>query len=235
MSERSLPEKPASDSPAPPAKGKGVSKGKVAPRPQQIRGAMRLKPKADKQDTSQAAAPESYADQTAAKRKALGGEGYVRLRVRVDEDGGASVVGSHYVDSTLIEPSAIHGNFVYEVTEDGKRLHLDSIPDLGVFRSFVNPDGPPEERQHHIYELKSYEFDARVPAQGLAAAALPKVAITLYRVKEARPEMPIGAKPIHIQYGRELREIARVDGVSPRVLPEGMQKQRTEPKGSERR
>jgi hypothetical protein len=235
MSERSLPEKPATDSPAPPAKGKGVSKGKVPPRPQQIRGALRLKAKAEKSDTSQAAPAQSYSDQTAAKRRALGGEGYVRLRVRVEEDGGASIVDSHFVDSTLIEPSAIHGNFVYEVTEGDKRLHLDSIPDLGVFRSFVNPDGPPEERQHHIYELKTYEFDARVPAPQLAAAALPKVAITLYRVKEARPDMPVGAKPLHIQYERELREIARVDGVSPRVLPEVMQKQRRAPKASGRK
>jgi hypothetical protein len=47
--------------------------------------------------------------------------------------------------------------------------------------------------------------------------------------------MPVGARPIRIQYERELREIARVDGVSPRVLPEGMQKQRREPKGSGRR
>jgi len=224
MSERSLPEKPATDAPVSPAKGKGASKSKVAPRPQRIRGALRLKPKAAKLSTSPATAPENYADQTGHKRISPGGEGYVRLRVRVGEDGGTSIVDSHFVESTLVQPSAIYGNFAYEVTEGEKRLYLDSIPDLGVFRSFVNPDGPLEERQHHMYELKTYEFDVRVPARDLTAAALPKVVITLYRVKEARPAMPVGIQPLHVQYQRELREVARVDGIPARILPEAVQR-----------
>jgi hypothetical protein len=235
MSERSLPEKPATDAPVSPAKGRGASKGKVAPRPQRIRGTLRLKTKAAKLSTSQAAAPENYADQTGVKRTAPRGEGYVRLRVRVGEDGGTSIVDSHFVDSTLVQPSAIHGNFAYEITEGDKRLYLDSIPDLGVFRSFVNPDGPLEERQHHMYELKTYEFDVRVPVRELLAAALPKVAITLYRVKEARPAMPVGIQPLHVQYQRELREIARLDGVPAKILPEAVQKLRGKHKPSGRK
>jgi hypothetical protein len=161
-------------------------------------------------------------------------EGYVRLRVRVEEDGGTSIIDSHFVNSALLQPSTIHGNFAYEVTEGQKRLHLDSIPDLGVFRSFVNPDGPLEERQHHMYELKTYEFDVRVPARELAAAALPKVAITLYRVKEARPILPAGIQPLHVQYQRELREVARLEGVPARILPEAVQKLRAKHKASGR-
>jgi hypothetical protein len=235
MSERYLPEKPATDARVSPAKGKGASKSKVAPRPQRIRGTLRLKTKAAKLSVSQAALPENYADQTGVKRTAPRGEGYVRLRVRVGEDGRTSIVGSHFVDSTLVQPSAIYGNFAYEITEGDKRLHLDSIPDLGVFRSFVNPEGPPEERQHHMYELKTYEFDARVPAQALAEATLPKVAIALYRVKEARPAMPIGIQPLHVQYQRELREVARLDGVPARILPEVVQKLRGKHKPSGRK
>jgi hypothetical protein len=226
MSERPLPEKPAVDAPASPTKSKGASKGKRAPRPQRIRGKLRLKTKAAKLTRSQIAAPERQADQSGFKRIAPSGEGYVRLRIRVGEDGGASIVDSHFVESTLVQPPAIYGNFVYEVTEGEKRLHLDSIPDLGVFRSFVNPDGPVEERQHHIYELKTYDFDVRVPARELAAAALPKVAITLYRVKEARPAMPAGIQPLHVQYQRELREVAKLDGIPARILPEALRKLR---------
>src|SRR5258708_35189161 len=157
MSERSLPEKPATDAPVSPAKGKGVSKGKAAPRPHRIRGRVRLKAKAAKLPTSRAAEPERYGDQAGLKRTAPGAEGYVRLRVRVGEDGGTSIVDTHFVEGPLVQPSTIHGNFAYEVTEGEKRLHLDSIPDLGVFRSFVNPHGPLEERQHHMYELKTYD------------------------------------------------------------------------------
>ena len=235
MSERSLPEKPATDAPAPSVKRKGVSKGKVAPRPQHIRGTLRLKTKSGKVAPSRTAAPKTYADQTGLKRATPRGEGYVRLRVRVEEDGGASIVDSHFVDSTLVEPSALLGNFAYEVTEGDKRLHLDSIPDLGVFRSFVNPNGPPEERQHHMYELKSYEFDVRVPAPELAAAALSKVAITLYRVKDTRTAMPAGVEPLHVQYQRELREIARVDGIPSKVLSGALRKQSGKDKPAPRR
>ena len=235
MSERVLPEKPSTDAPASPARGKGARKGKVAPSPQRVRGKLRLKEKATKLMTRPAAPPEHYQDQTGLKRTAPGGEGYVRLRVHVDEDGATSIVDSHFVNSALAQPSTIHGNFVYEVTEGEKRLHLDSIPDLGVYRSFVNPDGPLEERQHHIYELKTYEFDVRVPARELAEAALPKVAITLYRVKDARPVMPAGIRPLHVQYHRELREVARLDGVPAKILPEAVQKLRQKRKPSGRK
>jgi hypothetical protein len=138
MSERSLPEKPSADAPASPSKSKGPSKDKRAPRPQHIRGKLRLKAKAAKATRSDIAAAERQPDQTGLKRIAPSGEGYVRLRLRVEEDGGTSIVDSHFVESTLIQPSAIHGNFVYEITEGEKRLHLDSIPDLGVMRSFAS-------------------------------------------------------------------------------------------------
>lgn len=235
MSEKPLPEKPASDAPASPVKGKGASKGKAAPPAKRIRGALRLKAKAGRPSGAQTSAPERYADQSGLKRASSGGEGYVRLRIHVDEDGATSVVDSHLVESALVQPSTIHGNFVYEVTEGEKRLHAESIPDLGVFRSFVNLDGPLEERQHHIYELKTYDFDVRIPVRELVAAALPKVTVTLYRVKEARPTMPVGIQPLHAQYQRELREVAKLEGVPARMLPEVVQKLRAKHKPSGRK
>src|SRR4051794_14604349 len=41
--------------------------------------------------------------------------GYVRFRVRV-EDGEMSVIASHLVDSELTLPSALHGEYAYEVS-----------------------------------------------------------------------------------------------------------------------
>ena len=63
-----------------------------APRPQQIRGKLRLKAKAAKATRSDIAAAERQPDQTGLKRIAPSGEGYVRLRLRVEEDGGTSIV-----------------------------------------------------------------------------------------------------------------------------------------------
>jgi hypothetical protein len=209
-------------------KGAGKSKGKNAPPARRIQGKIVLKAKAVKPSakslTAEARGPEGYEDQTAGRRSNPAGKGYVRLRVHVGEDGETSIVDSHFVAGDLMQPSALQGQFAYEVTEGQKRLHLDSIPDLGVFRSFVNPDGPLEERQHHMYELKTYDFDVRVPVDELAAAALSKVAIKLYRVKEARTAMPAGNQPLDVQYERELREMTRVEGIPVKALPQAVQK-----------
>jgi hypothetical protein len=225
-----LPEKPATDAPPVPVKRKdaGKSKGKDAPPPQRIRGKMVLKAKAAtpsaKSLAAQARGPEGHEDQTARGRASPTGKGYVRLRVHVGENGETSIVDSHFVAGDLVRPSALQGQFAYEVTEGRTRLHLDSIPDLGVFRSFVNPDGPPEERSHHMYELQTYDFDVRIPVDELAAAALSKVAIKLYRVKEARTAMPAGNQPLNAQYQRELREVTRVEGIPIKALPRAVQK-----------
>jgi hypothetical protein len=230
MPERVLPEKPATDARPTPVKRKDASKskGKNAPPARRIRGKMVLKAKAAKPSAksiaAQAPGPEGYEDQAPGRRASAAGKGYVRLRVHVDENGETSIVDSHFVAGDLVQPSALQGQFAYEVTEGQKRLHLDSIPDLGVFRSFVNPDGPPEERQHHMYELKTYDFDVRVRVDELAAAALSKVAIKLYRVKEAKTAMPAGSQTLDVQYQRELREIARVEGIPVKALPQAVQK-----------
>jgi hypothetical protein len=225
MSERRLPEKPATDArPAPlTRKDAGNIKGKKAPPARRIRGKLVLKPKATKAP-AEGRGSDGYGDQLAGRRANPAGKGYVRLRVHVDEDGEASIVDSHFVAGDLMQPSALQGQFAYEVAEGQTRLHVDSIPDLGVFRSFVNPDGPPEERKHHVYELKSYDFDVRVPVDKLAAATPSKVAIKLYRVKEARTAMPAGHLPLDVQYQRELREVTRVEGIPVKALPPAVQR-----------
>src|SRR5438093_8806583 len=85
-------------------------------------------------------------DQIAAERRRARGEGsagYVRFRMRVD-DGKMSIVDSHLVDSALVMPRTLHGEYAYEVTDGARLLHADAIPDLGVVRSFSDPNGPGE-------------------------------------------------------------------------------------------
>lgn len=140
MPAKGLPEKPATDAAPAPVKRKDASKskGKNAPPARRIRGKMVLKPKAAepsaKSPAAQARGSEGYQDQFLGRRASPAGKGYVRLRVRVGENGEASIVDSHFIAGDLVQPSALQGQFAYEVTDGQTRLHLDSIPDLGVFR-----------------------------------------------------------------------------------------------------
>jgi hypothetical protein len=217
MSPDRLPMKPGVDAPVAPTKTGDRIKGKSAPRVPRPEGKTRLKPKA--LTAAKRAAPrrrEPLPDQSGLKPP-RGADGYIRLHVRVD-DGEMSIVDTKVVDSTLVQPAVIHGNFAYEVTEGDRRLHFDSIPDIGVTRSFVNPGGPLEERQHNITENKAYEFMVRIPVASLRTAAMPQVAVALYRVKEPRPHMVVTERPIAVEYERELREVARLEGLPAKVL-----------------
>ena len=222
-----LPRKPARRARVSRVKGKGPTKGRVAPGPVRIEGKLRVK---ETSSGSAATAPETAlrprTDQIPRRPVSSSEAGYLRFTVHVDEDGASSVVASHFVASTLLAPSTVHGPFVYEVLHDGARLHVDSIPDLGVFRSFANPEGPREQWRHHIYELSSYDFDVRVPVPALAGADPRNVSIALYRIKDPRPGMYVGTPPLHDQYQRELREITRVEGIPRSVLRNAVPRQR---------
>ena len=134
-----------------------------------------------------------------------------------------SIVDSHLVDSELALPSALHGEFAYEVSDGTRLLHADSLPDLGVVRSFSKPDGTREQRRHHTYRQSTYEFDARAPARELVDAALSHTAIVLYRVKEpTAPAAITTAAPLARQFERHLREITRVSEIPRDALPESL-------------
>lgn len=161
-------------------------------------------------------------DQIPVRRRGGSGEGqgrYVRFRMRVD-DGKMSIVDSQLVDSPLMMPPVVSGAFAYEVTDGARLLHADTIPDLGVVRSFANPNGTREQLRHHIYRESTYEFDVRVPAEELTTAALSKIAVVLYRVKDREPirlltkDAPLGAQLV-----REVREVTRVSRIPAAALP----------------
>jgi hypothetical protein len=153
-----------------------------------------------------------------------GGEQYVRLTVRVEDDQ-MSIVDSHLVAGPLAETTVFQAGFAYEVVAGDRRLHAGSIPDLGTFRSFVNAKGKGAQRGHHTYQLSTYEFEARVPLAQLRDVDLSKVAVALYRVKQADH---VGAVPVMLsrrslaaQREQQFREMGRVEGMPDWALPSG--------------
>ena len=153
-----------------------------------------------------------------------GGEQYVRLTVRVEGDQ-MSIVDSHLVAGPLAETTVFQAGFAYEVLAGDRRLHAGSIPDLATFRSFVNPKGKGAQRAHHTYQLSNYEFEARVPLAQLRDADLSKIAVALYRVKQADH---VGVLPVMLsrrslaaQREHQFREMGRVEGMPDWALPSG--------------
>jgi hypothetical protein len=143
-----------------------------------------------------------------------GKEGYVRLQLRVAGDR-VTIVGARAVEGPYVPRETIHGALAYDVTVGDRRLAVGSIADAGERRSFPNedPKAPPEQRGHHISEVPVYEVSVRVPASELSLAALPKLNVRLYRIKEEVDVVPPGKGPLGVQLHRELREVARVGGL----------------------
>src|SRR5262245_25474092 len=227
---REGPTKPHGDTLVEPARRKGPTKGEHAPAPKPIKGRRMLKAPVEaavkrpaaKKAATKADGPPGLGDQQPARKRARAPEGYVRIRVRVD-DGVLSIVASHPVEGPLAQTTTFEGGYAYEVTDGDRLLHAGSIPDLGVVRSFAHPSGTLEQQRHHTYPLSRYEFNARVPTGALRRAALSKIAIVLYRVKERPPTravfgQPLAAEPLGLQRAREMREVGRGVGLPAAVL-----------------
>jgi hypothetical protein len=152
-------------------------------------------------------------------------EQYIRMRVRV-RDGRLSVIDSHLVDGPLTLTRSFAGSHAYEVTLDDQLLHAGDLPDLGVQRSFVNPDrkAPKEERGHHFTERAVFEFMARVPAGPVRADTIGRITLRLHRVKEeARFHHPTSA-PLGERFEREMRPVAELVGLPESVLPDAIER-----------
>jgi hypothetical protein len=148
-----------------------------------------------------------------------GGEGYVRLRLRVAGDR-VTVVGAKAVEGPLVDRPNLHGSLAYDVTLGSKRIAVGSILDLGERRSFPNeaPDAPPEQRGHFISEVPVYEVNVRVPASEVTMKALPRLNVRLYRIKEDVDVRVAPPGPLGEHFARELREVARVPGIKVETL-----------------
>jgi len=148
-------------------------------------------------------------------------EAYLRLRLRV-EDEQMSLVEARKVEGPLLMENEINSNFVYEAVLPSKRLALGSIIDVGVNRSFPNPEGVQGQEGHFFIELPSFEFNARIPAEELSLPDLPKVEIAVYRVKSPVKES-VREKSLAREFGNELREVAKLKGISLKALPKKSQ------------
>jgi hypothetical protein len=151
-------------------------------------------------------------------------EQYIRMRIRVRE-GQLSVVDSHLVDGPLSQASGFSGGNAYEVTLDDRLLHAGALPDLGVQRSFVNPDpkAPREQKGHHLGERRVYEFMARVPASEVTRDTIGRIAVRLHRVKEEARVDRLGTTSLGRQFEREMRPIAELVGLPESVLPDAIE------------
>jgi hypothetical protein len=149
------------------------------------------------------------------------GEGYLRLHLRV-QDGQMSLLEVRKVDGPLLMENEIDSKLVYEAALPSKRIALGSIIDVGVNRSYPNPEGVPGQEGHFFIDLPSFEFDARIPAKGLSSRDLPKVEIAVYRVK-GPVRKTAGEKSLAVDLGNELREVARLKGISLKSLPQKSQ------------
>jgi hypothetical protein len=211
------------DAPAPPRPGRGPAKlegDELRPR---VRARRKAKPTPDRSKDAPSApgGDGGDSDQIPRRRRARAEppRGYVRFRVHV-EDGVASILDGHLVDGELAMPATLHGEYAYEVTDGARLLHADTIPDLGVVRSFAHPSGTLEQRRHHTYRLSTFDVDVRVPAADLTRGRLAKIAVVLYRVKEPAPARALQRdQPLGAQFEREFREVTRVDGIPSGALP----------------
>lgn len=150
-------------------------------------------------------------------------EQYVRLRIRVHNDR-LTILDSHLVDGPLSQTNSFSGTNAYEVTLGDRLLHAGALPDLGVQRSFVNPNGPPEQWGHHFTERPIYEFMARVPAHELSPKTIGDIKVRLYRLKDEARTDRIGSAPLAQQFERQIRPIGELVGLPTSVLPAAIEK-----------
>lgn len=163
-------------------------------------------------------------DQVAAPAGPAEGPMSVRLRLRVDR-GQVTVIGARAVPGAVATPERLDYGLAYEIMNGNRRVAVGSVPDVGTRRSFPDPQGRPGLQGHHLEDLASVEVNVRVPQRELSAAALPRLRVTLFRMKGQPPAVPITAAPLAEQFRDQLRPVAELTGITLSQLPQALQRE----------
>lgn len=148
--------------------------------------------------------------------------GYLVLRMRL-YDGRLRVIDSQLMPGPLVADRALAGSHAYEVVVSGRMVHTGSLPDLGIQRSFVNPQATEGvETGHHIAERKTVDFTVRVPAREVTPETLAQVEVVLLRVKSEVTVDRLDDEPVSRRFERELRPVARLSGLPNEALPDAI-------------
>ncbi len=148
--------------------------------------------------------------------------GYLVLRVRLTGER-LRVIDSRLMPGPLVADQALAGSHAYEVTVGGRLVHTGSLPDLGVQRSFANPEATEGvETGHHLAERRTVDFTVRVPAGQVTAETQADVDVVLLRVKNEVRIDRLDDEPVSARFERDLRPVARLSGLPDDALPDSI-------------
>jgi hypothetical protein len=148
----------------------------------------------------------------------------VRLRLRIDR-GRISVIGVHVVPGATTEPDRLEYGLAYEITDGNRLIAVGSVPDVGQRRSYPDPQQREVLEGHHLEELESFELNVRLPQKAFTAKGLPRLSVTLFRMKERPEGALIRTQPLFKQFPDQLRPIAELQGISLTEMSTAVQSQ----------
>lgn len=146
----------------------------------------------------------------------------VRLRLRITR-GQVSVVAVHAVPGVLPAPDRLDYGLAYEIRNGARRVAVGSVPDVGMRRSYPDPQGRAGMQGHHLQELESIEVNLRLPQREFSAASLSKLNVQLFRMKGQPPASAITTVALAEQFKDFLRPVAELRGIDTAKLPERLQ------------
>lgn len=148
----------------------------------------------------------------------------VRLRLRVNR-GRISVIGAHVVPGAITVPDRLEYGLAYEVADGNRLIAAGSVPDVGQRRSYPDPQGREGLEGHHLEELESFELNVRLPQKAFTARSLPRLRVTLFRMKERPEGALVRTQSLFKQFPNQLRSIAELRGISLTEMPMPLQNQ----------
>ena len=146
----------------------------------------------------------------------------VRLRLRITH-GQVSVVAVHAVPGLMPAPERLDYGLAYEIRNGNRRVALGSVPDVGMRRSYPDPQGRAGMQGHHLQELETIEVNLRLPQREFSAASLSKLNVQLFRMKGQPPAAAITPVALAEQFKDHLRPVAELRGIDTAKLPARLQ------------